>query len=86
MTLTETTDFTTGDRVFTIRVPHKELAAMQQVMDAEDFRLAITAMRKSTKLSAKLTVLAVIAQVFEQLEDQRRKPGAGPGESWFGGN
>lgn len=85
MTLDETTDFATGDRVFTLRVPHKELALLEGVVQSDDLRLIITALRNSPKLSAKLGVLALIAQVFESIEARRGKPKA-PGDEWFGGN
>lgn len=84
MTLDETTDFTNGDRVFTVKIPHKELGLIEQALNADDWKLAVQAMRNSTKLSAKLALLTIIAEVFEGLEARRSKQA--DGDNWFEGN
>ena len=84
MTLNEDVDLMTGDKVFTLRIPHTELKAVELALQQPELRLVATSLRNAPQLSAKLALLTTIAELFEQLEAKRK--GQANVDEWFGGN
>lgn len=84
MTLNETTDFDTGDRVYTLRISHAEMNLVMNILENQTDTFVMTAMRASPKLSAKLCLLTMIAEAFEAIEAKQKKQDEG--DNWFEGN